>query len=381
LPELNKHILILPKWYPNNRDIQLGIFVKQQALLLQDKFNISVIYVQSDDTITTKFKVVTTSDEGIFEQLIYFKKATGFFSKLINFKRYKAAQLVGYSNLLSKVDLVHVHVPIRPLLLALHLVKHKNIPFVVSEHWSGHLTGAYHKKNFLYKYCYKRFIKKASKISCVSEFLKTEFTKNTGITPLLIPNLIEQTNSSIEGSKIQTNQINILSVNDYIDSIKNITGLLEGFSNALLKQPNLHLTLIGGGPDETLINDTITKLNLTKSNLTILGRKPHSIVLEQMQNCDFYISNSNFETFGMTLAEALLAGKPVISKLCGGPNEFLNRKNSILIDSENNAQLEDVILKMANTFQTYNSTAISKAIVEKYGRNVTLNKLEKFYTL
>jgi glycosyltransferase involved in cell wall biosynthesis len=318
LPELNKHILILPKWYPNNKDIQLGIFVKKQALLIKEKFKVSVIYVQSDDSISTDFKIKQSTNEGIFEQVIYFKKARGFFSKLINFKRYKKAQLLGYNNLLYPVDLVHVHVPIRPMFLALYLAKHKGIPFVVSEHWSGHLTGAFNKKHFLYKYIYNKTLKKASKISCVSDFLKTEFTKNTGITPLLIPNLIEHNASKV--NKGQSNQINILSVNDYIDSIKNITGLLEGFKKALSKNANLHLTLIGGGPDETLIQATIKNLQLTKLNLTVLGRKPHNVVLNNMQNCDFYISNSSFETFGMTIAEAILAGKPVISQLCVGQN-------------------------------------------------------------
>lgn len=362
-------------------DIQLGIFVKQQALLLKGNFNISVIYVQSDATISENFKVVTTSEEGLFEQIIYYKKAKGLFSKLINFKRYKAAQLIGYSNLVSKVDLVHVHVPIRPMFLALHLAKRKNIPFVVSEHWSGHLTGAFQKKNLLYKYLYKKALNKANKISCVSEFLKTEFIKNTGLTPLLIPNLIEHTSLSSELVKKQTNQINILSVNDYIDSIKNITGLLKAFNTARIKQPNLHLTLIGGGPDEALIHDTINELHLTETNLTVLGRQPHHVVLEHMQNCDFYISNSNFETFGMTIAEALLAGKPVISKQCGGPNEFLNNTNSLSIDSTNDKPLEAIILDMSATFKNYNSTLISKEITNKYGSAVVLNKLEKFYSI
>lgn len=381
MTELNKHILILSKWYPNNNDIQLGVFVKQQALLLQKKFKISVIYVQSNDTISTDFKVQRSSHEGVFEQIIYFKKAKGLFGKLINLKRYKAAQKIGYANLQSQVDLVHVHVPIRPLFLALHLAKHKNIPFVVSEHWSGHLTGAFNKKNFIYKYFYVKLIKKAIKISCVSEFLKKEFISNTGIIPLVIPNLIEQYEPKVELDIKSTNQIKILSVNDYINSIKNITGLLKGFSIALKNNSNLHLTLIGGGPDENLILDTVKKLNLTKSNLTILGRKPHSVVLECMQNCDFYISNSNFETFGMTIAEALRAGKPVISKLCGGPNEFLNSKNSLIITSKKENQIEDTILKMSNTFQTYNSVNISKEIIEKYGSAIILKKLEKLYTI
>ena len=315
MSETKKHILILPKWYPNHKDIQLGIFIKKQALLLKETFQISVIYVQSSKTIVSNFEINSSKQDGIFEQTIYFKKATGLLSKLINFKRYKKAQIIGYQNLTNKVDLVHVQVPIRPLFLALHLKSKENIPFVVSEHWSGHLTGEFNNQNFTYKYLYKKLIKRASKISCVSEFLKTEFIKNTAIIPIVIPNLIEKQDVPTLLDNRDSNQIRILSVNDYIDSIKNITGLLEGFSKAIITNSTLNLTLIGGGPDEKLINETISRLNLKEPHLTVLGRTSHDTVLEHMKNCDFYISNSNFETFGMTLAEALIVGKPVISKI------------------------------------------------------------------
>jgi len=381
LSEIKKHILILPKWYPNHKDIQLGIFIKKQALLLKETFQISVIYVQSSKTIASNFEIKSSKQDGIFEQTVYFKKATGFLNKLINFKRYKKAQIIGYKNLINKVDLVHVQVPIRPLFLALNLKRRHNIPFVVSEHWSGHLTGEFNNKNFIYKYLYKSLIKKASKISCVSEFLKTEFIKNTAITPIVIPNLIEKQNVPTLLNPSPSDQIRILSVNDYIDSIKNITGLLEGFSKAIVTNPTLHLILIGGGPDEELINETINKLNLKESHLTVLGRTSHDTVLEHMKNCDFYISNSNFETFGMTLAEALIVGKPVISKLCGGPNEFLNNTNSMILNFNNEVDLTSIILRMADSFHLFDSTKISKVITEKYGHSVILNKLEKFYNL
>ena len=377
--ESKKHILILSKWYPNKKDIQLGVFVKQQALLLKNKFQISVIYVQSDEYIDTKHSIITSTTQGIFEQVIYYKKVKGIFSKLINFGRYYQAQRLGYKNLKQKVDICHVHVPIRPALLALHLLNKKKIPFVVTEHWSGHLNDKFNQKNVVYKLLYKFVLKKANKVSCVSEFLKNKFAKNTGITPLLIPNLIEkvtpQRNDNINRF------VNILSVNDYIDSIKNITGLLKGFEKACKIDTNLHLTLIGGGPDEELINKTIKNLNICNKYITVLGRITHQEVLNQIQNCDFYISNSNFETFGMTIAEALITGKPVISTLSGGPNEFLNSTNSITIDKNDTKSLRDAILKMSKTYQNYNSSVISKNISESYGKNKVLENLITFYNM
>jgi glycosyltransferase involved in cell wall biosynthesis len=105
------------------------------------------------------------------------------------------------------------------------------------------------------------------------------------------------------------------------DAVKNISGLIHSFSVALKTNSNLHLTLIGGGPDEKKILDLIADLNLS-SHISFRGRLAHNAVLSEMNFCDFYICNSNFETFGMTVAEALRCGKPIISTRCGGPEEI-----------------------------------------------------------
>jgi glycosyltransferase involved in cell wall biosynthesis len=99
--------------------------------------------------------------------------------------------------------------------------------------------------------------------------------------------------------------------------------LLTAFHQAFQTNPNLHLTLIGGGPDEDKIKTHLQKLNLPSQAITLKGRLAHEEVLRAMATCDFYICNSRYETFGMTVAEALYAGKPVICTRCGGPETFL----------------------------------------------------------
>jgi glycosyltransferase involved in cell wall biosynthesis len=81
----------------------------------------------------------------------------------------------------------------------------------------------------------------------------------------------------------------------------------------------------------------------------------------------------------MTVAEALLAGKPVISTRCGGPEEFLHEKNSLLIEKDNEEQLTAAILKMADTFGQYNSEDIAAEIESKYGKEAIKSQLKSFY--
>ena len=173
----------------------------------------------------------------------------------------------------------------------------------------------------------------------------------------------------------------MLSVNDFNNAIKNVTGIISAFSRAVKINPNLHLTLIGGGPDERLIQNHINKLNISQNNITLLGRLSHQKVLNEIQKCDFYVSFSNFETFGMTIAEALFSGKPAISTLSGGPNEFLDETNSLIVKKNDIKQLEKSLLKMSEIYSQFDSKSMAKQIELRYGKKAVMQKLIEFYTI
>jgi glycosyltransferase involved in cell wall biosynthesis len=379
-----KNLLILPRWYPNKTDIQLGIFIQRQLLLMQTEFNCHVIYVQPISDAQTKFELVTTVNGQLTEHLVYVKSSKGVFRKLINFIRFYKAQKLAFRQIKDTIDLVQIHVPYRTAMLALKLKREKKINFVITEHWSGHLNGLYLQKNLVDRFLYKKVLKKASKISTVSQPLNIAFKKNTGFESVVIPNFIERADSQIQQDS--STQINILSVSDLDDKTKNITGLLTAFHEAFQINPNLHLTIIGGGPDEDKIKTHLQKLNLPAQAITLKGRQAHKEVLRAMATCDFYICNSRYETFGMTVAEALYAGKPVICTRCGGPETFLSPENSLQISPASKTptqseieELKNATLTMASTHSTYNSTELTNQIELKYGKKAVKAAWMKFY--
>lgn len=373
-----KKILILPRWYPNRLDIQLGIFIQRQLVLMQEFYNFYVVYVQADKDMTTKFEHIQKNENGFPEHIIYYKSASGPHKKITNFIRYRKAQKIGLQKMSEKFDGVHVHVPYRSAQPALKLLKIEGNPFAITEHWSGHLNGLYQTKNAIDKWLYKKILKKAKVISTVSEKLQSAFKKNTGFTSVVIPNYIEQIQPK-DASK-HSDHIKILSIGDIHDETKNFSGLLNAFKQALTERDNLQLTIIGGGPDSDKIHKYAKQLSIPESALIFTGRLDHEEVLKRINDCDFYVCNSNFETFGMTVAEALYAGKPVISTRCGGPEEFVNDKNGIMIDpSENADMLVQAILRMANNYQNYNSQELIGPIELRYGKEAVQNAWLAFY--
>lgn len=345
---------------------------------MKDDFNVHVIYVHADPDLDKTFEFHRTDENGIDEQIVYFKSSKRLFRKIINALRYKKAQRLAYQKIKNKISLCHVHVPYRSAFLAIELKK-EGIPFVITEHWSGHLTGEFGKKNSTDKKIYRKVLSKASKIACVSQHLADAFEKNTGFKAEVIPNYIEKADP-IEDLPDGRESIRILSVSDLADDVKNVSGLLRAFKSAHDQNPKLRLTIIGGGPDEIKLQKMVSQLELDEQ-VTMTGRKPNKAVLAEMQQCNFYICNSNFETFGMTVAEALMAGKPVISTKCGGPEEFVKESNGMLIPVKDENALTEAIIKMAETYQQFDSREISGEIERRFGRVAVRKRLLGFYDL
>jgi len=381
-----KVLLVLPRWYPNETDIQLGIFIQRQAILIKEHFEVYVVYVHGLENLNTAFKRVSSSTNEITEHKVYFKTANGPFKKLINFYRYQKAQKIALRDISQEIDLCHVHVPYRSALPAIRLNAKNKIPFLITEHWSGHLNGNYKKKNFIDKFLYKAILKRATKISTASDVLQEKFLSNTGFRSEVIANYIEKQTEPVNSFK--SDWINVLSVSDLDDRTKNIKGLITAFSYAYKANPKLKLTLIGGGPDESGVRQLVEQLEIPEQHINLTGRKPHEEVLMAMQRCDFYVTNSRYETFGMTIAEALYCGKPVVSTRCGGPESFLNSHNSLLLDpvknevsDENWKPLFTQIIKMSETYLSYDPVEITASIERSFGEESTLKKWLDFYNI
>ncbi|WP_066758505.1 glycosyltransferase [Crocinitomix algicola] len=377
-----RHILVLPRWYPNKTDEQLGIFIQRQIHLMNNDFRFTVAYAQGIPNLNSKYELTENKSNSFEEYRVYFRQNTGLLKKVINFYRYRKALKMAIRRCNSKIDLIHTHVPYRTTLFALKLKRKLKIPLVITEHWSGHLNGKFQAKNKLDKILYKKVLAQANNISTVSKTLQKAFKKNTGYHSVCIPNIIERHTNS---STIKKEGINILSVSDFVDETKNISDVLKAFRKIVAVFPKAKLTLVGGGPDEGKIHILVKDLEFPSGTLNLTGRLNHKDVLKIMATSDLYVCNSRHETFGMTVAEALYAGTPVVCTRCGGPEEFLNESNSILINSapvnsSNQDQLYKAISELIVNIDTYNSTEIQRNIENKYGQQVVREKWLSFYT-
>ncbi|MES2396891.1 MAG: glycosyltransferase [Bacteroidota bacterium] len=380
------NILFLTKWYPNKFDPQLGVFVKKHAKAVSDLCNVNVLYVCADEYATTTYETILSDPEGFTEIIVYYKKDNSILKSIINPFRYIKANRIGIREVqktLGVIDLIHVNVLNRPGLIALLINKLKGIPFIITEHWTGYVSGKYEKSSVLKKWFTKLIINNASAVTTVSESLKKKMQElGLHANYVIVSNIIENIDvpvPSINSTNEHTPaKIKILTVADLVDFHKNISGIIKAIASISKQNSTIEYHVIGDGPDKQMLSSLADSLQGATKFIFFHGRQANEYVYDFLKQVDFVIINSNFETFSVVAAEALVNGKPVISTICGGPEEFITPDFGILIEPGKELQLEEAIIKMISTFKNYDAQKLNQYISQKYNYQ-TIGK--QFYNI
>ena len=109
---------------------------------------------------------------------------------------------------------------------------------------------------------------------------------------------------------------------------------------------NISWWIVGGGPEESALRELIREKNL-EEYVTMLGMQSNPY--PYIKQADLYVQPSRIESFGLTITEALVLGKPVIStKTDGGTELISDRENGLLCDVSSESIAAKVKLLIEN---------------------------------
>lgn len=103
---------------------------------------------------------------------------------------------------------------------------------------------------------------------------------------------------------------------------KGIPFLIEAFCQIAAQHPTAILRIIGSGPEEGKIRQTVQQYDAT-AQVQLIGKKPHSEVLQEMAWSDCFALVGWNEPFATVYLEAMAAGKPIICCNDGGINDVV----------------------------------------------------------
>ena len=117
--------------------------------------------------------------------------------------------------------------------------------------------------------------------------------------------------------------------------------LYQAFSE-LCKQRDITLTMVGKGPDVTLIRGLIERDGLA-DKITVTGSLPLSQVADSVRTADLLILPSYREGVPNVLLEACACGVPVVSTTVGGIPEIVTADTGVLVEPKDARALRDGI--------------------------------------
>jgi glycosyltransferase involved in cell wall biosynthesis len=117
--------------------------------------------------------------------------------------------------------------------------------------------------------------------------------------------------------------------------------LADAFLLARERDPQLHLVLAGGGPEQERLAERLGE------HATFLGWLSGAELARAYASADLFLFPSCTDTFGQVVLEAQASGLPVIAVAEGGPLSLIEDRVTGLLCEASAPSLADAVLKLA----------------------------------
>ncbi len=277
-------------------------------------------------------------------------------------------------------DLVHAHFIAK---YGFHLPFLGMHPCVVSA-WGDDIL-ILPKKSRLIRFFTHHVLKNVDRVYAVSQDIERQIREDYGILPGKVRYVPFGINTSQFFPKdadtgLRKDRIDILSNRGYFPVYDTGT-LVRSFSLAYEKDPRLHLTLKGDGPEENAVRTLVQSLGLQDA-VTFLGKTAYSEVPADYRGADIFITTSISDGTPVSILEAMATGLPCIATSVGGTPEWItDGTTGILVPPRSPEKAAAAILRLArdeNLRKTLGKNA-RQTILERGEWNTLMTQVEKDY--
>ena len=372
------YILMISRGIPSVKDPQWGCFELDQARALKDlghkivvisldrRFRFQKLRLNRGNINGIDTYCFPTIVPGNLLSRISLKLSRVYFSN----KMLKLFEKV--LGIHGKPDLIYSHYQNNILYLR-DIKKKYKIPIVGMEHWSEV------KKNPVPKNVIKNgeiAYEIPNLLLSVSVSLQERIYEIWGKKSIVVNNMVGSEFSYVE--KKESRKFRFISVGQLIHR-KGYDLLVEAFDKSELKNNNnVELLIIGDGEERENIQKMIDQHALSDC-IKLLGIKSKNEINELLSESDAFVLATRSETFGVVYIEAMMVGLPVIGTICGGPEEFINESNGILVDVEDIKGLTNALNKMYHNISDYDRKYIANECKNSFSPSVIGKKIETIF--
>ena len=366
-----KKILILTDIYPRTSSDYRGIFVESIAHCIHSKavqvdvVNVNLVPLSQAKLSRLYFSRNRKNGQNIIwiGAFSIWPKSSYVFSTI-----HLVLSLIALALLHTKYDLIHAHNGLFSGNSARLIGEIFGIPFVLTEHRKSYPQ--FIKPDELK--IYGKVLKAADRILLPSESFRREFCT---IFPYAKPKAIFFPNilSSIftwpldsDKSKSVVGPVKILFVGNLID-MKGPQFVYDGcreFLGMVEDPPDIELSFVGVGALSVNLKKKLTTSINDRLVVRFAGALDHNTLRLEYDAATLVCIPSKSETFGCALVESISQGTPVIAiKGSGGPDDFVNNENGLLVDRDAGAIALGIINMLERIREEkYKSNTMRKSI-------------------
>lgn len=368
-------VLVVANGIPSGAKALDGIFELDQAKALRDN-GVDVIFFAIDLRSIRRKRTLGISS-GIKDGIKWYRIAIPL--GRIPLRLLCLIGALGFKILYKRVfsiekepDIIHAHFTEQGF-MATYWETSSKIPVVMTEHSSRIMKNPI--SSDLYKIGYETY-HRVLRLITVGDSLSKKIGDYFGVDNIVIPNIIDV---GLFGKNVQTKHegFNLVTVAGLIER-KRINLLINAIYKIKARIPQINLHIIGDGPERHKLKTLSVNYGL-ESNIHFYGSLTRREINKIFSICDCFALVSSEETFGVVYVEAMASGMPVIASRCGGPENFVNLNNGILVDVDDEGQTVDAIEYMYENIHKYNREEIMKFVAENYSPQSVSSKIIKVY--
>lgn len=250
-------------------------------------------------------------------------------------------------------DLVHAHWSYEFALAALE----SGLPNLITCHDAPQVVLKYSPN--LYRFSRylmaRKVLSKANFVTAVSPYLQQALQLYVRNPLNLVPNPLPLTAAAqiTTSRSLDSEKPRIVMVLNGWGARKNPQPALKAFASLRRRLPKATLRIIGAGFEAGGKGHTWARINGLTDGITFIGPQPYASVLANLAESDLLLHPSLEETFGMTIAEAMSLGVPVIGGATSGAVPWVVGGGGILTDVTSPDAIEAALTSLLSDQSAY----------------------------
>ena len=270
-------------------------------------------------------------------------------------------------------DIIYPHYLKNTYKAVTYLQNSEDTPIVAIEHWSEI------NKSTLAPYVQKmgeEVYPKVNKLLTVSKAAQKAIKEHFHMDSLVVYNMVGE-KFRFTPRKYNNETVHFIATGSLIYR-KGFDLLIEALAKLQLPKDKWELNIIGSGKEHDNLQKQIAKHDLNRY-IHFVGQQTAEQIMIWMNNSDAFVLPSRMETFGVVYIEAMACGLPVIATPCGGPEEYVNAKNGLLVPIDDVDALAAAIQHMYEHHQDYDRIAIADDCKARFSSEVIAKKLTTIF--